>query len=279
MAAGGKEKLFIIGVGNPRTGTSSMRDALTKLGFKCYHMRCVYQEKQMNHQQKWIDIGAQKLKLKKSKNITSYKQWNEIQIDYNWDEIFKSTKDGKPYYAFTDAPCYAFYQEIMKFYPNHKIILTVRDSNKWYESAMNTIYFASRYYCGHLYFYLFNDYSFKHKKLAINTVWDLMFDDKFENEQYAKNKFNEWNKNVIDYVDKDKLLIFNVKYDSWDKLCKFLDIPQDKIPNEPFPHSNERKILKDMARDQKWKAYGFDALCIGTLVISSIFVYRFYNTK
>lgn len=206
------EELFIIGVGHPRTGTSSMRDALNQLGFKCYHMDHVYKNKDKNHQKEWINIGAQKMALKKSKNITSYKQWNDIHIDYNWDKIFKSTSDGIPYRACTDAPCLAFYQEIMKYYPNHKIILTIRDSYKsWYQSAMDTIYYSSRYYCGHLYYYLTNKDWFKHKTLTINTVWDLIYDDKFEDYKHTEKKFNEWNESIIDYVDKNKLLIFNVR--------------------------------------------------------------------
>ena len=279
MASRGQE-LFIIGVGQPRTGTSSMRDALTQLGFKSYHMTQVGVNKDMGHQQQWIDLGAQKLQLKKSKNIESFKQWNEIQIDYDWDKIFKSTSDGVPYKACTDAPCLAFYQEIMKYYPNHKVILTVRDSYKsWYQSAMDTIYYSSRYYCGYLYYWLFNQYVYNHKALAINTVWDLLYDDRFEDIDHTEKKFNEWNQCVIDYVDKEKLLIFNVKHDGWDKLCKSLEIEEDKIPKDAFPHSNERQILQTMSRDSRRKVYGFNALLIGVTVISSVFVYKLYINK
>ena len=166
----------------------------------------------------------------------------------------------------------------MKFYPNHKIILTVRDSAElWYQSVINSIYYYSRYYVGNLYYYLFDRFMYNHQKLCINTEWELVFDDKFEDKEYAKNKYNEWNQSVIDYVDKDNLLVFNVKHDSWDKLCHFLEI--ENVPKEPFPHSNQREVWGKMSNEIRLKAYGFNAVLVGLAVIGTAVGIRWYQNK
>jgi hypothetical protein len=51
-----------------------------------------------------------------------------------WEQIF----DG--YRATVDWPGCTFYAQLMQRYPDAKVILTVRDPQKWYESVYNTIY-------------------------------------------------------------------------------------------------------------------------------------------
>jgi hypothetical protein len=42
--------------------------------------------------------------------------------------------------AVTDAPCVIFYKELLKAYPEAKVIITVRDSpEQWVSSQMNTL--------------------------------------------------------------------------------------------------------------------------------------------
>jgi hypothetical protein len=52
----------------------------------------------------------------------------------NGEDLFRG------YRAAVDWPAAAFYEELMERYPEAKIILTVRDPDKWYESARSTIY-------------------------------------------------------------------------------------------------------------------------------------------
>ncbi len=52
----------------------------------------------------------------------------------DWDRIFKG------YSATQDFPACTFYQELMTQYPDAKVVLTVRDPDKWYNSALATIY-------------------------------------------------------------------------------------------------------------------------------------------
>ena len=105
-------RVKVIGAGFGRTGTLSLKYALEKLGFdKCYHMM----EVQMNpaHLQVWQDLAK------------------GIQPD--WQALF----DG--YQATVDWPTCNYWREQLAVYPDAKVILSRRDSQKWYDSVMNTI--------------------------------------------------------------------------------------------------------------------------------------------
>jgi hypothetical protein len=106
----------LIGAGFGRTGTLSLKIALEMLGFgPCYHMIEVFnKEKNPTHLDLWDAVGRGE------------------QID--WQELFKD------YRATVDWPAATFYQELMACYPEAKALLSVRDPEKWYQSAMDTIY-------------------------------------------------------------------------------------------------------------------------------------------
>ncbi|XP_018648960.1 putative nad dependent epimerase/dehydratase [Schistosoma mansoni] len=71
---------------------------------------------------------------------------------------------------------------------------------------------------------------------AFGPNYDQMTDDEL------RDAFIKWNQEIIDYVPKDRLLIFDPK-DGWTPLCEFLNIP---IPeNVPFPHLNKRVDLRN----------------------------------
>jgi len=94
--------LKVIGAGLARTGTMSLKIALEELGFgPCYHMTEV---------------------LKHPKHI---RLWDAAARGVNWREIFEG------YQATTDWPACIFYQELMNVYPDAKVLLTVRDPEKW----------------------------------------------------------------------------------------------------------------------------------------------------
>ena len=109
--------LKVIGAGFGRTGTRSLKTALEELGFdRCYHMEEVL------------------------KNPSHLKYWAEIMEGgkADWENLFSG------YQSATDWPAAAYYQELMVAYPEAKVILTVRDPERWHVSIMNTLYQASR---------------------------------------------------------------------------------------------------------------------------------------
>ena len=102
----------VIGAGFGRTGTMSLKVALEELGFgPCYHMVEVFEHPE--HAGFWE--GA----------------WCGKPVD--WDGFFAD------YEATVDWPACTFYAELLEKHPDAKVLLSVRDPEKWYESPRNPI--------------------------------------------------------------------------------------------------------------------------------------------
>src|SRR4051812_1473786 len=102
MAHVSREAMMIrvIGAGFGRTGTLSLKAALEMLGFgPCYHMSEVFAHPE--HFALWTAA------------------WRGQPID--WDALFHG------YQATVDWPGCAFYQQLMRQYPDAKVLLSVRD--------------------------------------------------------------------------------------------------------------------------------------------------------
>lgn len=105
--------LEVIGAGFGRTGTMSLKMALEDLGYgPCYHMIELFEHPE--HVERWeAAVRGEPV---------------------DWEEMFVG------YRASVDWPGAAFYKELSERYPEAKVILTVRDPEKWYESVRNTIF-------------------------------------------------------------------------------------------------------------------------------------------
>src|SRR5205823_4694116 len=108
--------LKVIGAGFGRTGTASIKAALEALGFApCYHM---------------MEVMARP---------PDAPIWERAALGEKVD--FAALFDG--WQATVDWPACTFYRELIEIYPAAKVLLTVRDPEKWYESCRNTIYPSS----------------------------------------------------------------------------------------------------------------------------------------
>lgn len=202
----------IIGAGFGRTGTMSLRAALIELGFDpCYHMLEVF--KHPAHIQKWLAAA----------------QGESV----DWQAFLGSFQAG------VDYPLSAFYRELMAVYPEAKVILTVRDPERWYESTRETIYQGTavpEWLLGLL-------PPFRNMKRMVNAaIWERIFAGRFEDRDYAIRVFEEHIATVQAHVPPERLLTYHVK-DGWAPLCEFLGLP---IPDRPFPHINQRRTTKGM---------------------------------
>lgn len=103
--------LKIIGAGFGRTGTASLKLALEQLGYDpCYHMKEVIQ----------------------NPHFTEY--WmRAADGSPDWEQIF----DG--YQATMDFPASSFWGELADYYPDAKVILTIRDAEDWFRSTQETV--------------------------------------------------------------------------------------------------------------------------------------------
>jgi hypothetical protein len=128
----------------------------------------------------------------------------------------------------------------MEKYPDAKMIHTVRNPESWYKSFGNTIVRQSKPSLKQiLSMTLRLPFSAKLRgqlrvfKFAGKFMKKFM-PDGFENKDKTIAAFNQWNKDVMNTVPKEKLLVYDVK-EGWGPLCIFLNVP---VPENPFPHSN-----------------------------------------
>lgn len=221
------KKLKIIGAGFGRTGTLSLKAALEELGFgPCYHM---------------VEVLSHPSRLP---------QWiAAVQGEpVNWYEIFEG------YQATVDWPGCSFYKELMVAYPDAKVLLSVRDPEKWYDSVANTIYLMSRE----------GPNMAAREALAkivpqvgatlpaegvdlqqmshlTSFIWGGTFHGKFEDHSHAIEVFLQHIEQVKRDVPPEKLLVYNVQ-EGWEPLCSFLGVAEPE--GKPFPSLNSRENFK-----------------------------------
>ena len=202
----------IIGAGFGRTGTMSLQAALEALGYApCYHMLEVF--KHPGHIRQWQAAAEGR--------------------PVDWQSFL-----GK-YRAGVDYPLSGFYRDLMAVYPDAKVILTVRDPDRWYESTRETIYRGTA--IPHWFLQLVPPFRGM-REMVDAAIWDRLFDGRFEEREHAIRVFEDHIAEVRRVVPPDKLLVFEVR-DGWQPLCDFLGVP---VPDKPFPHINDRKMTQRM---------------------------------
>ncbi len=215
----------IIGAGFPRTGTNTLKRSLEILGIsKAYHFK---------------DL------LLNPENLHYWKTLAETGST-QWDEIY----DG--YEASVDFPCYPWYKEHMKRYPDAKVILTVRPFDKWYTSVKSTIWTAGPQTVPEKIVMIAKlvvtprlRKVFKCIKFVKGYLWKTQFEGRFLDKDFVETVWNKHIEEVKAYVPADKLLVYDVR-DGWPPLCEFLGV---EAPAEPLPHLNKKENFKTMLQD------------------------------
>jgi hypothetical protein len=206
--------LKLINTGLGRTGTTSLKVALERLGYgPCYHMfDIVSNDERLGHWEKIVCDGQQP----------------------DWDVVF----DG--YTSVVDGPCAIYYSQIIEAFPEAKIILTVRDAEGWYRSTYDTLYqFALRNMeeppAAH-------SMQYRLYRMVNTMIWTGLFDGRFSDQDHAMEIFRRHNEEVIQNIDPDNLLVFDVKQ-GWEPLCSFLGVD---VPREDFPHVNDTESMRKL---------------------------------
>ena len=212
--------------GLPRTGTASTLTALEQLlPGKCHHMQRAF--KGEGDAVFWPKAGR-----------------GEV-LEEDWKHFIKC--EGLS--ASVDFPMSLYWKDLMEMYPNAKVLLTVRDPNKWYLSVKNSIRKVGAFIdsWGSLPLRLALKLTGKQAGPALYTVnAPTYLGPKYPHGMYgaidageetAVRFFNDWKAQVIREVPADRLLVFEVKQ-GWAPLCKFLGVTQ---PEGPFPNTNDTK--------------------------------------
>jgi hypothetical protein len=227
----------IIGAGFGRTGTLSLKKALELAGFgPCYHME------DMIRYPKHMDIWRSAAQGKPVK----------------WDEIFTG------YNSTLDFPSSLYYRELLAAYPDAKVILTVREPERWYQSMYDTAYTMMQLNTPAW----FKKYVPPYKRFAdlIDVlIWDGLFSGRFAEREHAIQIYNQHIEQVKQNVSAEKLLIFSVK-DGWKPLSDFLGFP---VPEDvPFPYVNDHETVRRQIQISRFVYHR----AIPTLAITTIFL-------
>jgi Sulfotransferase domain len=197
-------RLRVIGAGYPRTGTVSLKLALEQLELgPCHHMR----EIMMNPASAGLWVQAADGKP-------------------DWEVIFKE------YQSCTDVPGCTFWRELADYYPEAKVLLSVRDPEKWFESTQATVFSPA---------WRQRSATTPLKEFFEKAVY-ADFGERINDHNFMLEQFNRHNGDVVRGVPKERLLVFDVR-EGWESLCKFLNVP---VPNTPFPNANSCEEMAAM---------------------------------
>ena len=223
----------VIGSGFGRTGTMSMKHALEELGMgPCYHMEEVMRTP--GHVAMWHDIG--------------------LGRPVDWQRLFEG------YGSAVDYPASVVYQELMEAFPDAKVVHTVRDPQRWYESTLETIYQGRTLVPRWMQRLV--PFTGRFADMVDLMVWDRVFEGRFEDRAYALARFDEWTDEVIVTVPPERLLVFDVR-DGWEPLCAFLGVLQ---PAGEFPRVNDRESILRRFRIVRTVTRTAPAVLAGALV-------------
>jgi len=209
----------LIGAGLPRTGTLTQKEALEILGLTpCFH---------------WVDILADL----------------DEQVPL-WDGAIggsvepASILDG--YRSTVDWPGGYFWRQLMDAYPDAKVLLSVRDPERWEPSFRETI--VDMCYGESLIRLLSSaraqvDPKWRRYLAFVHRMFwsgEGTFPDGHSPEKLVEG-FIAHNEEVKRVVPADRLLVWEVT-EGWEPLCDFLGIP---VPAQPLPHANDRATFLD----------------------------------
>ena len=221
----------VICAGLMKTGTKSLAKALRELGFSVYDVE---------------------------EHVSFHLQpWHAILVEAKEPDFLSMYRDVD---AVTDVPANAFYEEILKAFPDAKVILSERNNEDvWLTSWMkqmemllsmerephSVLLFALSSSCRKAWKIVLRSLQFV---LGISNV--SVNESKF----LLKKKYREHNERVKAVVPPDQLLVYNVKQ-GWEPICKFLgrDIPSCSFPARECRWSHSQRNFFNSERSRPTK--------------------------
>lgn len=184
--------LEVIGAGLGRTGTTTLKLALERLGFaRCHHMTEVF--RQPETAARWEDAAEGK--------------------PVDWESLLAG------YRAAVDWPSCHFYREFARLYPNAKVILTVRDPESWFRSTQATIFRPEH----------IRELEGRSLNGIMKKAIAPTFDGRLNDRDHAIAVYERHNAEVRRTIAPERLLVYDVA-SGWQPLCLFLGVPIPRDP-------------------------------------------------
>ncbi|HET6794779.1 MAG TPA: sulfotransferase [Acidimicrobiales bacterium] len=197
--------LRVIGAGVGRTGTHSLKEALEKLlGGTCHHM---------------IEVFAHP---------------EEVPV---WTDAIEGRPVDWPallsgYVAQVDWPGASFWPELHAAFPDALVLLSVRDPESWYKSAMDTIFAGMA----------FPDEQIGPWMVSMKKLIADRFCAELDDKDAAIAALERHNEAVRAAIPASHLLEWSAA-DGWGPICERLEVP---VPDEPFPVTNTTADFRAM---------------------------------
>ena len=228
----------------------SLKAALEELDFgPCYHMTEVFENRE--HVRFWEAA------------------WRGEAVD--WDGFLRG------YEATTDWPACTFYGELMERYPDAKVLLSVRDPERWYQSTFDTIYGIGKIVVGSplsrvafSFIGIFVPGIRKIIRMNDEIIWQGTFDGRFEDKRHAVEVFERHNEEVRRRVPKDRLLVYEARQ-GWGPLCEFLGVEE---PEVPFPHLNDTARMQSRMRAVQALSLAVPTTLVSLAVVALMLLHR-----
>jgi Sulfotransferase domain len=200
--------LKVIGAGLGRTATLSLKFALEHLGLgPCYHMTEVFAGARRNIPL-WLEV---------------------VNGKPDWDAIF----DGYP--STTDYPACSYWRQLADYYPDAKVVLTVRDADAWFDSVSETIFSED----------MQGSLAGSPAAAMMQGVIFAAFGARVQDRSFMTDWFRRRNQEVIAALPAQRLLVYSPDQ-GWEPLCSFLGVP---VPDGAFPRVNSRDELTRRSRE------------------------------
>jgi hypothetical protein len=141
----------------------------------------------------------------------------------DWNAIF----DG--YASMVDYPGAAYWRELAAYYPDAKILHSVRDPEAWFESTQATI---------------FSPHGKPAQAIASGAGLEAdffrsftgPFADHLHDRAFLVDYFQRHTETVKATIPADRLLVYELGQ-GWGPLCEFLGV---RVPDAPYPSENTR---------------------------------------
>ncbi len=211
----------VIGAGLMRTATTTQTVALEQLGFgRCYHMRDLLAD---------LDNGMP--------------LWESVaEGSPDWERIFGDAQST------VDWPSARYYRALMDYYPEAKILLSVRDSEAWVRSMRATVW--GMFHGDSVIHHVSDTRAVldplwqRYTTLMHRITWEersgVLAGDTSTDAGLAA-VMNRWNDEVRNTVPAERLLVWDPA-EGWEPLCGFLEVD---VPAEELPRLNDTMSFRE----------------------------------
>jgi len=207
----------VIFAGYSKNGTKTMKEAFTLLGYNNYD----FQENYRYQKDRWLKI------------------FNTGGTKEDFYEMYKNVD------SCTDMPSFYFWDEILKAFPDAKVVFCMRSEDDWWRSYKKQMESRQSFKFRVMQILspsLKRMLDFAWKMHVVIEGWQMVepwFGFCDNPEHLLRKSYRMHNANVLQNAPKDQLLVFSLDQ-GWEPLCKFLNLP---VPDAPFPHKNKNATL------------------------------------